>query len=111
MRGQPPKTKASVLRAVSKYALSHHGRWTRFNAQARARNLDVDLSYDEYQALMEAPCTYCGVPAALGVDRVDSAGNYTPENCVSCCAFCNRAKWKLSPAVYREWISKVKAAS
>ena len=51
-------------------------------------------------------CHYCGESdwRKLGVDRKDSSLPHTPENCVPCCAHCNKKKGK---KVYDEFIRQI----
>lgn len=48
--------------------------------------------------LENASCYLCGILRSdtpngkIGIDRVDSCGDYTPDNCEPCCWTCNRAK-------------------
>jgi len=50
------------------------------------------LTREEAQQLRESPCYLCGVSPATGIDRVDSAGEYTTQNSRSCCSRCNYMK-------------------
>lgn len=60
------------------------------------RNIEVDLSLDDYAALVtNAQCHYCQgtLPKrGSGLDRKDNLEGYTKENCVPCCTECNRVK-------------------
>lgn len=71
-----------------------------------------DLKHDDFMAWIsskEKKCEYCSVPEgelhrlkmmssiglvveSLGIDRVDSFGDYTFDNMVLCCFVCNRIK-------------------
>lgn len=45
--------------------------------------------------MMNSPCFYCNITSELtlnGIDRMNSLGDYTLENCVSCCKVCNFMK-------------------
>ena len=69
-------------------------------------SLQWDLNLQEYTALVTSDCHYCGQPPAQramgrsmpsdlkknGIDRKNNDLGYTPDNCVPCCASCNRAK-------------------
>jgi len=79
--------------------------WTAYKQNARARGRMLDLTKAEFEALICAPCTYCGREAAPchynGIDRVESSGDYTKGNTASCCWFCNRAKGAMSVEEFR----------
>lgn len=76
--------------------------------QARKRNINFDLTVDEFRKLTELNCAYCGQEPELrrtanknefyanGIDRRDSTLGYTTENSISCCKICNKMKMQLS---------------
>lgn len=101
---------------------------------AKNRNLDWELSYEDFFNLTQANCTFCGLkPKKInyfanapslkkespnrnwdkytinfnGVDRLDNSKGYTLENSVSCCIYCNRAKSDLSLDEFKERIKKI----
>lgn len=86
----------------------HHGEQLRRNLDpdrkfrgyrggARYRNIEWELSRDEFMELWGRPCTYCGSAIeTIGIDRTDSAEGYTISNTVPCCITCNRMKSDLS---------------
>lgn len=87
---------------------------------AARRGLSWDLSDAEFDRLISQPCVYCGQPPAIskaarssapfycnGIDRVDSSLGYTPENSVSCCTICNKAKGDMSYDAFMAWISRL----
>jgi hypothetical protein len=90
----------------------------RYKRSARLRNIEWDLSFDYSMKLFKDNCFYCGVePYRVhiekrlngdfiynGIDRVDNFLGYHKENCVSCCAFCNRAKCDMEFSGFRDWI-------
>lgn len=62
--------------------------------------------------LIIADCTYCGAKSNWpsgrnGIDRVDSKLDYEPNNCVTCCKLCNRAKSDLTVEEFKIWIRKL----
>lgn len=78
----------------------HCGLAHRFHqAKRRAgqRGKQWTLTRDEFAALTEQPCTYCGDPdttdtSGSGLDRRDSSRGYHLDNVVPCCVECNLAK-------------------
>lgn len=50
------------------------------------------LTQDERINLLSATCYLCGQGPAMGIDRVDSSGNYDRGNSRSCCVVCNYMK-------------------
>ena len=61
------------------------------------------------QQLISSACHYCSQhPSSqtrIGIDRINSCGNYEITNCVPCCARCNFMKGSLN---YREFINHAK---
>lgn len=71
------------------------------------RNRPWELDLETYRRLVTSNCFYCGDPPKQkplskqmqsigekrnGIDRVDNAKGYITNNCVTCCANCNREK-------------------
>jgi hypothetical protein len=73
-------------------------RWTMGKSIARRRGLNFDITFEEYTALMERPCSYClnvfssPIGTGVGLDRIDNTKGYTPNNVLPCCGFCNRLR-------------------
>lgn len=85
-----------------------------YKTTARYRGHCFELTTEEFRNLVTCNCHYCGAPPQQrkynslegsskegidwgtfvynGIDRVDSQRGYTLDNCVTCCAVCNRAK-------------------
>ena len=76
-----------------------------YKSNARKRGISFDLSYTQFETLVDSECYFCGdnggntlrkrgydVYSYTGIDRVDNSVGYLPSNCVSCCSWCNRAK-------------------
>ena len=72
-------------------------------ARAEGRDIAWDLDLAFALATVQLPCLYCGVldPAHLnGIDRLDNATGYLPDNCVPCCWTCNMMKNTLDPKTF-----------
>lgn len=69
-------------------------RYTKLKVTAKKRNIPVELTYEEYYELVKDwTCHYDRAPlSGYGLDRKDSGGPYSFENCVPCCARCNYTK-------------------
>lgn len=76
---------------------------------AKNRNLDFNLSLEEFKKIISGNCNYCGKEPVLsgisknynktgvpvknnGIDRLDNKIGYTINNCVPCCKMCNFMK-------------------
>jgi hypothetical protein len=85
------------------------------------------LTREEWEALVLQPCFYCGDVETrisenskrvgrtedsvqmVGVDRRDNSKGYTVENCVACCATCNRFKWNRNADDFLAWAARIHA--
>lgn len=70
---------------------------------AKSRNLNFELSREEFEFFIFQNCYYCGEPPSLriinnctlicnGIDRIDNSLGYFKENCVAACKMCNVMK-------------------
>lgn len=72
------------------------------------RNLDWNLTFEEFMTFWGKPCHYCGDEIkTIGLDRVDNKKGYTLENVVSCCSGCNFQKGTLSKEVFIKQCKKI----
>ncbi|CAN0247564.1 unnamed protein product, partial [Scytosiphon promiscuus] len=82
-------------------------RWRVFKGQAKRRNINVSISFDEYSSIVRSACWYCGdftYKGYSGVDRVHDGGTYQKDNVVASCKTCNFMKGSLSVT---EFLGKV----
>ena len=87
-------------------AYVHVGRniYARYRCDARSRNFNFNLTFQEFLGFLDKPCFYCGVVKSSyqqkrrlkiyynGIDRVDNEIGYELDNCVTCCKRCNTRK-------------------
>lgn len=97
----------------SNYVRAHICR--NYRQSARRSGREMTLTNEMCSELFQSPCHYCGIVRANkrvipgrgyyeynGIDRVDNAKGYTPDNVVPCCGQCNMAKsWR----TYNEFLS------
>lgn len=77
---------------------------------ARDKNLDFEISTEEFDKLVKEPCHYCDVIQERGfngIDRLDSTVGYTMDNYVSCCSMCNYMKCSLPVDVFLKRIEHI----
>jgi 5-methylcytosine-specific restriction endonuclease McrA len=80
---------------------------------AEQRGLDMRLTSTEIELYLTGDCHYCGTPCPTlmgfhGIDRVDNTmRHYSLDNCVSCCALCNRMKGTLTVEEFRAHVEKI----
>ncbi len=85
--------------------VKHLYRRYKYDAIRRGKVFNISIEY--FAGIITQPCAYCGVVEdncytqpqyAIdtlrynGVDRIDSSGPYTEDNCVAACGTCNHAK-------------------
>lgn len=71
---------------------------------AKLRKIPMLLSQADFNAMWNSRCHYCDEKlSGKGIDRRDSNGPYSVENCVPCCGTCNMMKRKIG---YMEFIER-----
>ena len=80
-----------------------------YKSNAQRRNINFNLSKEEFINIISQPCYYCGAISnqekLIGIDRIDSSKDYTLDNCVPCCDMCNKMKLDYS---VKEWLFHMK---
>lgn len=78
---------------------------------AGIRNIPWELSDEFALELVTSECVYCGFldldKTVNSIDRLDSAKNYTVDNCVACCVHCNMMKGCYDPTTFIERCRKI----
>ena len=85
-------------------------RWSILKTQARRRGIFCDVPFEEFVALIEQPCHYCGdctTNRFRGLDRVDNDRGYTVANVVPCCPVCNYMKSNLTPDFFLQHTRRI----
>ena len=60
---------------------------------AKNRNIEWKLTDDEALLMIQSKCNYCDKLVSFnGIDRIDNNKDYTTDNCVACCKYCNIMK-------------------
>jgi hypothetical protein len=83
-----------------------------FKVDAFKRGLTVHISLEQYENIVNKACSYCGKyeeNEIRGIDRINSAKAYYPENCVACCGICNTMKMAQSLEDFTAQILKIAA--
>lgn len=104
--------------------------YRRYKQAASHRQLEFTLTEEDFRLLTSSRCFYCGCEPSQnsdladvrdismeriefgrytynGVDRVNPDHDYTNDNCVACCAVCNRMKSDMSLLEFRDHIRMV----
>lgn len=90
--------------------LETNAEWIESNLRGscKSKGRTLNLSLDEIDAIIHQPCYYCGgidtrqlsrgrTSRFNSIDRLDSNGDYSPGNVVSCCGKCNIMKNRFTP--------------
>lgn len=67
-------------------------RYTKCVNYSKSRQIEFNLTLEEYSALCNLPCYYCSdvkYNSGYGLDRIDNNKGYTIENVIPCCGDCN----------------------
>mgnify|MGYP006282348899 CR=1 FL=1 len=93
-----------------KKRLETNAEWIESNLRGscKSKGRELKLSLDEIDVIIHQPCYYCGGTDTRqlsrgrtgrfnSIDRLDSNGDYSPSNVVSCCAMCNIMKNRFTP--------------
>lgn len=92
-----------------------------YKSNAKKRNLQFLLSYEDCKILFSNNCYYCGVePKQIfkhqkcfgtivynGIDRLNNSIGYSIDNSVSCCKTCNYKKRETDMELFLEWVEKI----
>jgi hypothetical protein len=117
------RNKSEQRRFLPSGELSARWRFSSYKTGAKQRGLAFDLTWEQFIALIEGACDYCGRQSAHkytcrggsnglvgnGIDRVDNSEGYVPSNCVSCCKTCNSMKNDLTVGQFHEACRRVVA--
>lgn len=95
--------------ADKKYAATRHfrKRLNSIKSNAKARNINFNLTEKQVEDMLAKPCFYCGKCYSDGIDRLDSTKEYVIDNCVPCCNICNRMKNKFSLETFFDKVRKI----
>jgi hypothetical protein len=77
---------------------------------ANMKNLNFELSFDDFEEIVKQVCYYCGQlqeKGLNGIDKMDYDGGYIKDNCVSCCEMCNIMKGTLTVNVFLKRIEHI----
>lgn len=109
------------VRRVSSEESSYRHLYSGVKGRQHAKLRGFDLTLEDFVALVQSNCYYCGEEPAIskghkdwsayvkcnGLDRVDSTRGYTKDNVVACCRICNMAKGALSREEFIAWAHRL----
>lgn len=90
------KNREKILAAHKIRCRTPKYRYQQLKDAAKRGGYELDISAEQYFALISRPCHYCWKSlnggAGHGLDRVDCSRGYVVDNVVPCCKSCNRIK-------------------
>lgn len=97
-----------IKQYLRKYNLKTQARYRLVKSSAKRRNYPFDLTLEQYQHIIEQPCSYCGEnEKKIGVDRVDNTQGYTKDNSTPCCKTCNMMKKDATVEYFLNHVQKI----
>jgi len=98
--------KEKILSENAAWRQTFNGRLLSYKKAAKKRNIEWELTDDEFKTFWQQPCSYCGEEIeTIGIDRIDNDKSYQFDNCTPCCTTCNTMKMTLSKT---QFINKIK---
>ncbi len=95
-----------------RYTHKPNYRYAELRRSAKARDIRLSITFEEYVVLTAKPCFHCGyalpTSGGYGLDRIDSNKPYTLDNVVPCCKFCNGAKSYGAVEEFTKWLGHIK---
>ena len=99
------ENKEKILSMNRNWRQTTNGRLLSYQISAKKRNVDWQLTKDEFLSFWGKNCHYCGEKIiGIGIDRIDSKNGYNMSNVVPCCYGCNIIKMDYT---YQEFIERV----
>lgn len=83
---------------IAREMAPHTGRYRTAIQKAFKKGLGWSISEDEYNSLVEMPCSKCGADelgGGVGLVRVDSSIGFTFDNVLPCCGSCSFGRAKV----------------
>lgn len=74
---------------------------------AASRGIDFNLTVEQCEQIFKMNCVYCGTSNRVGIDRIDSDGDYESDNVQPCCTTCNLMKRALSHDAFIKHITLI----
>ena len=121
------KWRNSTHSRIKKGQSGRNALFSRYKISAKKRNLEFNLTKEEFERLTQQNCFYCGnEPIQIayngqskrrkewskciynGIDRKNNSEGYVIENCVPCCKKCNIAKGIMNINEFLRHINKIK---
>ena len=88
------------------YYRTPNGRYVECRRRAKRSKLEFTLTFEQFMFFWQKNCFYCNDKIEyIGIDRYDNTKGYIIDNCIPCCARCNRMKLDMD---WADWIAHMK---
>jgi 5-methylcytosine-specific restriction endonuclease McrA len=104
--GERAKNSAPVNNDTASGRAPYERQFFRHAKVPKTKNVK-NLTQDQQISLRSGRCYLCARSPALGIDRVDSTGDYTVANSRSCCSSCNYLKKDMKLEDFLEHVAHV----
>jgi hypothetical protein len=76
-------------------------------ARANKMGIPFDLTIEEFNQLLSAPCVYCGSTASICIDQIECSEGYSKDNVQPCCYLCNQMKYNNPVEVFLKQVKRI----
>jgi len=102
------RKKKEILLSNKNWRDSEKGRYASYKRGAIQRNIEWELSFEEFLLFYHKTCNYCGDEInGIGIDRINNNIGYNIKNCIPCCTICNIMKNNLELNFFINHINKI----
>ncbi len=102
------KNQEKILISLKEFKQSKKGRYKTYKQNAMSRNLNFEITFEEFCLLWQKPCTYCGSEIkTIGLDRINNNEPYYSSNLTPCCTNCNKMKEKMTVKEFLSQCEKI----
>lgn len=102
------ENKEFCLRRNSEFYQTPKGRYVKYRSGARSRDIDFNISFEDFMEFWQQPCAYCGSDIeTVGLDRMNGKVGYDKNNIIPCCSVCNKMKMNLTVNEFLNQCEKV----
>ena len=86
-----------------------NARYRDYKRNAATRGLVFEMTIEEFDAMTQETCVFCGSEDYIGIDRVDSDFGYIDGNVQPCCTMCNKMKSNFGEDAFLAQVARINA--
>lgn len=103
------KSRSDKSKPRQKYDSTLPKEYKSYLSRANNKGVRFDISIEDFYAIANKDCVYCGSEGLNGISRINSKSFYTKDNLVACCTKCNLMKFTYSRGEFLKHINKIYA--